>query len=130
MFADRYDLALSTACAAARDAYVRGCDLALTFYPGATEAFERAIAADPGFSLAHAAKAQVLMREGNVAAARAALAAAKDLAAGLSAREISHINYFDLAFAGRTGAAIDALYAHRRGHATPWSSPLPRTPMA
>src|SRR5271169_1160673 len=105
MFADRYDLAVSTTSAAARDAYVQGCDLALTFYPGAIEAFDRAIAADPGFSLAHAAKAQVLMREGNVAAA-------KDLATGQSAREISHINYFDLAFAGQTDAAIDALYAH------------------
>ncbi len=112
MFADRYDLALSTASAAARDAYVQGCALALTFYPGAIEAFERALVADPGFSLAHAAKAQVLMREGNVVAARAALAAAKDLATGLSLREISHINYFDLAFAGQTDAAIDALYAH------------------
>jgi tetratricopeptide (TPR) repeat protein len=112
MFADRYDLALTTASAAARDAYVRGCDLALTFYPGAIEAFDSAIGADPSFSLPHAAKAQVLMREGNVAAARAALAAAKDLDAGLSPREISHIDYFDLAFAGRTDTAIDALYAH------------------
>src|SRR5271156_3769755 len=112
MFVDRYDLVVSTASVAARDAYVQGCDLALTFYPGAIEAFDRAIVADPSFSLAHAAKAQVLMREGNVAAARAALAAAKDLATGQAAREISHINYFDLAFAGQTDAAIDALYAH------------------
>ena len=76
MLADRYDLALSTTSAEARDAYVQGCDLALTFYPGATEAFDRAIAADPSFSLAHAAKAQVLLREGNVVGARAALATA------------------------------------------------------
>ena len=87
MLADRYDLPLSTASSAARDAYVEGCHLALTFYPGAIEAFDRAIAADPGFALAHAGKAQVLMREGNVAAARAALAAANDVASGLSARE-------------------------------------------
>ena len=112
MLADRYDLALSTASEAARDAYVQGCDLALTFYPGAIEAFDRAIAADPSFSLPHAGKAQVLMREGNVAAARAALTAAKDLATGLSEREVSHITYFDLAFAGQTDAAIIALYAH------------------
>ena len=72
MLADRYDLALSTASEAARDAYVQGCDLALTLYPGAVEAFDRAIAADPSFSLPRAGKAQVLMREGNVAAARAA----------------------------------------------------------
>jgi len=112
MLADRYGLALSITASAARDAYVEGCDLALTLYPGAIEAFDRAIAADPGFALAHAGKAQVLMREGNVAAARAALAAAKDVASGLSAREARHITYFDLAFAGRTDAAIDALYAH------------------
>jgi tetratricopeptide (TPR) repeat protein len=112
MLADRYDLALSTASEAARDAYVQGCDLALTFYPGAIEAFDRATAADPGFSLPHAAKAQVLMREGNVAAARAALVAAKDLAAGVLEREASHITYFELAFAGQTDAAIGALYGH------------------
>src|SRR6202011_2580806 len=112
MLADRYDLALSTASKAARDAYVQGCDLALTLYPGAVEAFDRAIAADPSFSLPRAGKAQVLMREGNVAAARAALTAAKGLATGLSERETSHIWYFDLAFAGQTDAAIDALHAH------------------
>src|ERR1700680_4025727 len=93
MLADRYDLPLSTAHAAARDAYVQGCDLALTLYPGAIEAFDRAVAADPGFALAHAGKAQVLIREGNVPAARAALAAAKDVAAGLPAREASHIAF-------------------------------------
>ena len=89
MLADRYDLALTTASPTARDAYVEGCDLALTFYPGAIEALDRAVAADPHFSLPYAAKAQVLMREGNVAAARAALAAAKDAANGLSDREAS-----------------------------------------
>src|ERR1700738_4030982 len=115
MLADRYDLALSTASKAARDAYVQGCDLALTLYPGAVEAFDRAIAADPSFSLPRAGKAQVLMREGNVAAARAALTAAKGLAPSLSEREASHIRYFDLAFAGQTDAAIDALYAHLTG---------------
>ncbi|MEA2769799.1 MAG: hypothetical protein QOD93_2761 [Acetobacteraceae bacterium] len=112
MLADRYDLSLSTASAAARDAYVRGCDLALTLYPGAVEAFDRAIAADPGFALAYAGKAQVLMREGNVVAARAAQAEAKDLAPGIPPREASHIAFFDLVFAGRTDAAIAALHAH------------------
>ena len=112
MLADRYDLPVSTGSAAARDAYVQGYDLALTLYPGAVEAFDRALAADPGLALAHAGKAQVLMREGKAAAARAALAAAKDVAAGVSAREAGHIRFFDLAFSGQTDAAIDALYAH------------------
>jgi tetratricopeptide (TPR) repeat protein len=112
MLADRYDLPLSTASSAARDAYVRGSDLALTLYPGAIEAFDRAIDADPGFAMAHAGKAQVLVREGDVAAARAALAAAQDLAAGLSAREASHIAFFDLVFAGRSEPVVAALHAH------------------
>jgi tetratricopeptide (TPR) repeat protein len=112
MLTDRYDLALSTASAAAREAYVQGSDLALTFYPGAVEAFDRAIAADRGFALAHAGKAQVLMRQGNAAAAQAALAAAKAVAAGLPAREASHIAFFETAFAGQSGPAIAALQAH------------------
>ena len=112
MLADRYDLSLSTACTAARDAYVQGCDLALTLYPGAVKAFDRAVAADPNFALAHAGKAQVLMREGNAAAARAALAAAKDLSVGLSAREASHIAFFEQVFAGRTDTATAATHAH------------------
>jgi hypothetical protein len=112
MLADRYELPLSTGSDNARDAYVRGCELALTLYPGAAEAFDRAIAADPGFAMAHAGKAQVMMREGKVAAARAGLAAAKDLTGGLSGREASHIAFFDLVFGGQTDAAITALHAH------------------
>jgi tetratricopeptide (TPR) repeat protein len=128
MLTDRYGLALSTASATARDAYVQACDLALTFYPRAAEAYDRAIAADPGFALAHAGKAQVLMRQGDATAARAALAAAKDVATGLPEREASHIGFFDLVFAGRTDSAIAALYAHL----TAWPrdalvSPVPRT---
>jgi tetratricopeptide (TPR) repeat protein len=112
MLMDCYDLALTTASAAARDAYVQACGLALTFYPGAAEAYDRAIAADPGFALAHAGKAQVLMRQGDVGAARLALATAKGLASGVSEREASHIGFFDLVFAGQTEAAIAALHAH------------------
>jgi tetratricopeptide (TPR) repeat protein len=112
VLADRYDLPLSTTSAAARDAYVQGCDLALTLYPGAVEALDRAIAADHGFAMAHAAKAQVLMRQGDVAAGREALATAKDMADALPEREASHIALFDQAFSGHTDAAIAALHEH------------------
>jgi tetratricopeptide (TPR) repeat protein len=112
MLTDRYGLALSTSSAAARDDYVYASDQALTFYPGAAEAYDRAIAADPRFALAHAGKAQVLMRQGDIAGARAALDAAKDVSAALPDREASHIGFFDLVFVGRTEAAIAALYAH------------------
>jgi len=52
------------------------------------------------------------MRQGDVAAARAALGTAKGVAADPSDREASHVGFFDLVFAGRTDAAIAALYEH------------------
>lgn len=52
------------------------------------------------------------MRQGQVAAARAALSAAKRVAAGLSKREAGHLAFFDLVFAGQTDAAIAALHEH------------------
>ena len=112
MLKDRYDLALTTTSDAACDAYVQASGLALTFYPGALEAYDRAIAADPAFALAYLGKALVLLRQGDVAAARAALATAKGLASGVSEREASHIAFFELVFAGETEAAIAALYPH------------------
>src|SRR5229473_8105564 len=105
MLTDRYGLFLSTTSSAARDAYVEGCEAKLTMYPGAVEAFDRALAADPGFALAHAAKAHVLLERGDAATARASMAAANSLAAGLSAREASHIAFFDLLSAGDAEAA-------------------------
>src|SRR5438045_2913461 len=115
MLTDRYELLLSTASSAARDAYVQGCEAKLTMYPGAIEAFDRAIAADPGFALAHAARAHVLLERGDAAAARASMAAANSLAAGLSSREMSHIAYFGLLAAGESGAALSAVYVHLNG---------------
>jgi tetratricopeptide (TPR) repeat protein len=110
--ADRYGLTLSTASKAARHAYLQGYELALTFYPGAIEAFDRALTADPGFAMAHSGRAGVLMRQGEVAAARAELSAAKALSIGISARETSHIALFDLIFSGHVEAALKAADEH------------------
>jgi tetratricopeptide (TPR) repeat protein len=112
MLADRFGLQLSTSSTAARDAYVDASERALTFYPGALAAYDSAIAADPRFSLAHAGKTQVLMREGNVAGARTALVAAVELTAGLTEREASHIAISDLGSTGQTEAAIAAVNKH------------------
>jgi tetratricopeptide (TPR) repeat protein len=114
MLMDRYGLLLSTTSSAARDAYVEGCEAKLTMYPGAVEAFDRAIAADPGFALAHAARAHTLLERGEAAAARASMAAANSLTAGLSLREASHVAIFDLLVAGESEAALAALFAHLR----------------
>jgi tetratricopeptide (TPR) repeat protein len=112
MLADSHGLSLSTASSAARDAYVEGCAAKLTMYPGALEAFDRALAADRGFALAHAARAHLLSERGEAAAARAAIAAAKSLAQGLSAREASHVAFFEVLLGGDGDAALTALYAH------------------
>jgi tetratricopeptide (TPR) repeat protein len=112
MLTDRYGLLLSTASSAARDAYLEGCEAKLTMYPGAIEAFDSSIAADPGFALAHAAKAHTLLERGDAAAARASMASANSLTVGLSAREASHIAFFDLLVAGDTEGALAAVHAH------------------
>ena len=112
MATDRYELSLSTKSPAARDAYVEGCEAKLTMYPGAIEAFDRAVAADPGFALAHTAKAHALLERGEASAARASMATASSLAAGLPAREVSHIAFFDLLLSGEAEAGLSALYAH------------------
>src|SRR6516225_11882010 len=112
MLADRYGLPLSTASSAARDAYVQGCEAKLTMYPGALEGFDRAVAVDPGFALAHAVRAHSLLECGDTAAARASMAAANSLTAGLSAREASHIAFFGLLVDGDAEGALSAVYAH------------------
>src|SRR5215472_17129943 len=112
MLAHRFGLPLSTPSAAARDAYVDASERALTFYPGALAAYDDALSADLDFALAHAVTVQVLMREGNVADARAALLTAKELAAGLTEREASQVAIFDLASSGQTEAAIAAVHNH------------------
>lgn len=112
MLTDRYDLLLSIDSDAARDAYVTGCAAKLTMWPGALEAFDRAVAAEPGFAVAHAARAHALLERGDTAAAREAMAAARRLAAGVTEREASHVAFFDLLVAGDAEGALAALPAH------------------
>ena len=101
-----------TASSVARDAYVQGCEAKLTMYPGALEGFERAIAADPVFALAHAARAHVLLERGDAAAARRRwrrpIPSPPVCPSGK--RAISH--FFDLLSAGDAEAALSALPAH------------------
>jgi hypothetical protein len=112
MLTDRYGLSLSTTSSAARDAYLEGCEAKLTMYPGAIEAFDRALTADAGFALAHAARAHALMEHGDAAAARASMAAANSFINGICGREASHVAFFDLLVAGDTEAALSALHVH------------------
>jgi tetratricopeptide (TPR) repeat protein len=112
MLTDRYGLAVSTASPTARDFYVGGVDLFVSGYPGSVEAFDRALAADPGFALPHVAKARAQQLAGQMAAARGSLAAAEAMAAGLPSREASQVAVFGLLLSGRSDAALDAARAH------------------
>ena len=116
MLKDRYGLALTTSSPASRDAYVEACDLVLTLYPGAAAAFDRAIAADHGFALAHAGRARALQMGGDLPGARGAIGAAQALAGGQSGREASHVEVFNLLVGGKPDAALAAV----RGHVASW----------
>jgi hypothetical protein len=112
MLTDRYGLALSTQSAAARDAYVVASDLLLSANPGPVAAFDRAIAADPGFALAYAGKARALQLLGDIQGARAAVQAGNAVSAGLPSREASHLAFHDKLIAGQADAATEAAKAH------------------
>jgi Tfp pilus assembly protein PilF len=112
MLNDRYGLGVSTTSATARDAYVQGCDLYLSMNSGALAAFDSAIAADPGFALAFAAKARVQQLRGDITAARESTTKANVLASGLAPREASHLAFFGLLIAGQAAAALAALREH------------------
>jgi tetratricopeptide (TPR) repeat protein len=91
---------------------VQGCDLVLDPYPAAAAAFDRAIAADPGFALAYVGKALWHLMSGQPAAARDCMTAADAVASGIPAREASHIAFFKLLLAGQGAAALEAARAH------------------
>lgn len=116
---DRYDNTLSTAQAAARDHYVKGVDLLLAGEAGIAQAFEAAIAEDPGFALAHAGLARGRQISGDMPGARAASAAAQALAqargARVTARETSHVAAVDLLVTGKA-TVYPAIRAHVAEH--------------
>src|SRR5262245_59032398 len=112
MLADRYGLPLTTASGAARDAYVEGTDLLLAAGPSPELAYERALAADPGFALAHAGKARALFLTARVPEAQAAAKRARQLADSLPARERANLEVVLLTIEGRAPQA----YALAREH--------------
>lgn len=110
---DRYGLPLSTNSDAAAAAYRDGVDLMLSAWPGADLAFERAIAADPDFALAHAARARAHMNAAQPTEARAAVATARKLAErNATERERSHVATLAFAAEGQPATALTSALAH------------------
>lgn len=112
MLTDRYGLAISTSARAARDAYVEGCDLLFSGNPSPADTFDRAIAADPNFTLAHIGKARAHQLRGDMAPARAAIATANTTAKSLPAREASHLAFYNFVLAGQGAAATEFAKEH------------------
>ena len=91
MSKDLWDLPLSTESPRAAEQYVLAVEKLLSANAGAEGTLQQAIEADPGFALAHAARARVLQLRGALPEARAAAARAVLLAPSVTRRERAHI---------------------------------------
>jgi hypothetical protein len=101
---DRYGLGLSTTSPEAAAAYVAGVDAFLASQDGWAEAWQRAVAADAEFALAHAALAVAASLAGSARDAECLAARAEQLTVG-TPRERSHV----YALAARARSAPDAV---------------------
>jgi tetratricopeptide (TPR) repeat protein len=116
MHEDQRGLAITTTSEAAATAYREGLDLLLAAWPGALEAFDRALAADPRFTAAHLARARVLQIHGRVAEAKQAAEAARACLNGASEREAAQVAILSRALAGDGTGALVAALAHIAAH--------------
>ncbi|MBS0494510.1 MAG: tetratricopeptide repeat protein [Proteobacteria bacterium] len=112
-YSDRYDLPISTESSIAAERYQEGIDLLLSVWPTAGETLDQAIAADPAFALALAARARLHAVQGEVAQAKAKIARAAELvSAHGTERERSHVNVLSLAINGQSADALAEAMEH------------------
>lgn len=116
MIRDRYDLVLTTTSDRAAALYREGVDCMLSAWHGAETAFDRAIAQDPGFALAHIARARLHQLNMEGKEARAMAARARELVAGATPREISHVEVMAAVIDSKPKIAIDGAEAHLDEH--------------
>ena len=109
---DRFGLALTTTNAAAAADYIAGVDLMLSANAGAEALFDRALVADPDFALGHAAKARLCQVQARVPEAKAAAAAARAMAHGVSPREARYIEIVARSIDGDGPGAMTLLEEH------------------
>jgi hypothetical protein len=110
---DRRGLPISTLSDLAAERYREGTDLLLSAWPGAAEALDEAIAADPAFALAHAARARLHAIRAEPVQARARIAAAAECAARQGTeRERSHVEVLSLAIGGQPAKALERAQVH------------------
>lgn len=110
---DSRGLPISTTSDLAAERYREGVDLMLSTWPGAAEVLEEAIAADPDFALAHAARARQHAMRVEPTKAKARIATALELVARRGTeRERSHVEVLSLAIYGQSAQALERARAH------------------
>lgn len=110
---DRYSLPLSTPSERTADRYRAGVDLLLSLWSGAAEALDEAIAADPEFALAQAARARLHAIRAEIGDARAMITNAAALVArNGTPRERSHVRVLSLAIHGQAAKALAGALEH------------------
>lgn len=116
MLTDRYDNPISTTSQTARDAYIDGVDRFFSADAGVVTSLDRAIAEDPGFSLAYLARARQAQMLGDRETVQTCLSNAQANAAGLTEREASHLACFSDLLSGNAAAAYPAIRKHVDAH--------------
>ena len=112
MLTDRYEQSLSTSSEVARDAYIEGVDGLFSAYSKPETAFDRALAEDESFALAHIGLARALQLCGRMPAARSAAATARELVKTATPREQAHVETTALMLEGNSPAALTLLQEH------------------
>ncbi|AVO45121.1 tetratricopeptide repeat protein [Phreatobacter cathodiphilus] len=110
---DGRGLPITTSSGEAAALYREGVDLLLSAWPGAVETLRRAVEADPGFALAHAALARAHAVRAEPQDARRHIAQAVELAqVNGTERERSHVEALSLAIGGQGARALDRVLTH------------------
>ena len=110
---DRRGLPVSTRSAVAAAHYGEGVDLMLAGWPGGAEALDLALAADPRFALAHAARSRAYLVASQPALARTSMDEAERLVAlEGTEREQSHVAALALSIRAPAPDALRQVLAH------------------
>jgi hypothetical protein len=108
---DGYGLGI-TASAEAAAHYRCGAELMFLGQPGADEALRAALTADPTLALAHAALGRIHQMNGDRPASLAAVAMAREAAAGASERERSHVEVVAQGVEGKAPKSLALALEH------------------
>ncbi|MEX1034826.1 MAG: hypothetical protein WDZ54_02635 [Sneathiella sp.] len=113
---DCYGNEVSTGSRAALDAYDEGVALFLAAQAGAEDAFRRAVAFDPHFALAHAALARHYQMYARPMDAMKSIISARELGAGYTVRERSHVAIIGQLIEGNGAMAYANIKRHTADH--------------